>query len=163
MMKFNHEPQSVKFDLDIRTQASTVDSKIKNDQKPLYDPEFLISLRNYADELRLENTAFESQEFNLKKKLSAIWIKSIDYISKTEHKYKNTLLRNLTLINNSYLENNDTRNEKLTLSTSRSIIDKSKDIATREYMLTLRCIYRIKYIYETNFNQNKSSLNPFSD
>ena len=163
MIKFYQEPQNVELELDIRTKASTINSKIKKDQKPMHDPEFKIFLRNYADEIHDQNIAFESHAFNLKQKLYAIWKKSIDYISKTEDKYKNTLLRNLTLINNYYLENNDPRNEKLALSTSRSIIDKSKDIATREYMLTLRYIYRIKNIYEINFKQNKSISNPFTD
>lgn len=83
-----------KVELDIYTNASRVDSKIKNDKTTMLTLEDKIFLRNYADKIKKESLAFaeESLAFegtadSLKNKLYAIWNKSIDFICKSETEY----------------------------------------------------------------------------
>lgn len=129
------EHKKEKIELDIHTNASRVDSKIENNKTTMLTLEDKLFLRNLADKesrdslsFTEEVLAFEGTTDSLKNKLYAIWNKSIEFICKSETKYKKKILESLIHIDISYIESNDPRNEKLALSIPKSVIKNQKTL-----------------------------------
>lgn len=162
MRRFS-DPKEEKVLISVRTNASRANYEIKNETTTMLSIKDALELRNIANKIREDSLAFQDTADCLKNKLRAIWNQSIDFIQRIENEYKAKLLESLIQIDASFIKTKDTRNKEFILSIDESKFHELKDIRARNYFLTLRCIYRINYIYENFYEEGSAIPNPFSD